>query len=82
MEIIALKAFGGCFRLRIYFFRRARGFLLKTLRVMGLHSFYVILDSQLCFSNPVAVGDSTGWKIARFFFEWRTLEGTATPQNL
>ena len=38
------------------------------LRVMGFQSFYVILDFQLCFSNPVAVGDGTGWKIARGFF--------------
>ena len=47
---------------------------------MGFQSFSVILDSQLCFSNSVTVGDGTGWKIARGrFYEWRALEGTATP---
>ena len=35
---------------------------------MGFQSLYVILDSQLCFSNPVGVGDGTGWKIARGLF--------------
>ena len=56
MEIITLKAFGGCFRLRIYFYPSRSRILLKTLWVMGLWSSDVILDSQRCFSNPVAVG--------------------------
>ena len=57
------------FQVENLFFPSRSRILLKTLRVMGFQSFYVILDSQLCFSNPVAVGDGTGWKIARGLFK-------------
>ena len=56
----------------LFFFVALADLLKKTLRVMGFRSFYVILDSQLCFGNPVADGDGSGWKR-------RVLAGTATP---
>ena len=48
LEIIALKAFGGCFRLRVYFSTAPVDLIEKTIG-KGISAIWLILDSQHCF---------------------------------
>ena len=52
----------------------------------GVRSFYVILDSQLCFSNLVAVGDGSGWEFARALLQngecWKAQRRPQNPRCL
>ena len=71
------------FQVENLFFPSCSRILLKKLRAMGFWSLYVILDSQFCFSNPLAVGDDSGWKVTRGSFKngkcWEAQQRPQTP---
>ena len=77
LEIIALKDFWGCFRLRICIFSIAlRDLIENAIRKGTSENILLICDSQLCFGPWVGIWDCSGWTNACRLFRNRDLGGS------